>query len=147
MRPVRAGSFVTLLGDVKERAACAVDRVVASGVPREWTAGASARREHERRKSRREHAVRDKHPRIGALLLALREPPAHERRWAHGVAGEEIRLTASGLSDVRHDRGGAPPRRRVSALERCAGPQRGYPRTHRVRRASRHAEGPRLPRP
>jgi hypothetical protein len=70
MRPVRAGSFVTLLGDVKERAACAVDGVVASGVPREWTAGASARREHERRKSRREHAVRDKHPRIGALLLS-----------------------------------------------------------------------------
>jgi Nuclease-related domain len=54
------------------------------------TAGASARREHERRKGRREQAVRDKHPRIGALLLALKEPPAHERRWAQGAGGEEM---------------------------------------------------------
>ena len=54
------------------------------------TAGASARREHERRKARREQAVRDKHPRIGGLLLALKEPPAHERRWAHGAGGEEL---------------------------------------------------------
>jgi hypothetical protein len=36
-------------------------------------AGASARREHERRKARREQAVRDRHPRIASLLLALRE--------------------------------------------------------------------------
>jgi hypothetical protein len=54
------------------------------------TAGASARREHDRRKARREDAVRAKHPRIGALLLALKEPPAHERRWAHGAGGEEM---------------------------------------------------------
>jgi hypothetical protein len=57
---------------------------------RDGTAGASARREHERRKARREDAVRAKHPRIGALLLALKEPPAHERRWAHGAGGEEM---------------------------------------------------------
>lgn len=57
---------------------------------RDGTAGASARREHERRKARREKAVRDKHPRIGGLLLALLEPPAHERRWAHGAGGEEL---------------------------------------------------------
>jgi hypothetical protein len=54
------------------------------------TAGASAHREHERRRERREQAVRDKHPRIGGLLLALREPPPHERRWAHGAGGEEM---------------------------------------------------------
>ncbi len=54
------------------------------------TAGASARREHERRRRRRESDVRAKHPRIGGLLLALTEPPAHERRWAHGAGGEEL---------------------------------------------------------
>jgi hypothetical protein len=54
------------------------------------TAGASARREHERRRARREQSVRDKHPRIGGILLALREPPAHERRWGHGAGGEEM---------------------------------------------------------
>jgi hypothetical protein len=57
---------------------------------RDGTAGASARREHDRRKARREDAVRAKHPRIGAVLLALKEPPAHERRWAHGAGGEEM---------------------------------------------------------
>jgi hypothetical protein len=63
---------------------------VASKNPDNGTAGASARREHERRRTRREQAVRDKHPRIGALLLALGEPPAHESRWAHGAGGEEL---------------------------------------------------------
>jgi hypothetical protein len=54
------------------------------------SAGASARREHERRKARREEAVRDRHPRIGGGLLALREPPAHVSRWARGAGGEEM---------------------------------------------------------
>lgn len=34
--------------------------------------------------------MRERHPRIGALLLALNEPPTHERRWAHGAAGEAL---------------------------------------------------------
>jgi hypothetical protein len=63
---------------------------VAAEHHRDGTAGASARREHERRKARRDEAVRAKHPRIGGLLLALKEPPAHERRWAHGAGGEEL---------------------------------------------------------
>ncbi len=58
--------------------------------PGTGTAGASARREHDRRKTRREDEVRGKHPRLGGLLLALKEPPAHERRWAHGAGGEEM---------------------------------------------------------
>jgi hypothetical protein len=83
---------------------------VAPDPQRDGTAGASARREHERRKARREQAARHKHPRIGGLLLALREPPAHERRWARGAGGEE--LVAAALDDgcrpevaVLHDRG------------------------------------------
>jgi hypothetical protein len=53
-------------------------------------AGASARREHERRKREREGGVRAAHPRRASLLLALKEPPAHERSWAHGAGGEEL---------------------------------------------------------
>ena len=53
------------------------------------TAGASARREHARRKDSRERRVRDKHPLLGGLLLSLTGEPQHERAWARGAAGEE----------------------------------------------------------
>ena len=53
------------------------------------TAGASARREGERRRRGREQRTREKHPRIGDLLLALQEQPQHERSWARGSEGEE----------------------------------------------------------
>ena len=57
---------------------------MASGSP-----GASARREHERRRTARERAVRNRHPRLGDLLLALGQAPAHERAWERGAEGEE----------------------------------------------------------
>jgi nuclease-like protein len=85
------------------------------------TGGASARREHERRKGRREQAVRDKHPRIGGLLLALSEPPAHERGWAHGAGGEE--MVAAALDEqcrpdvvVLHDRAIAGSRANIDHI-------------------------------
>jgi hypothetical protein len=53
------------------------------------TAGAGARRQHERRRARREAATREAHPHIGNLLLRLGEPPAHERSWRTGAIGEE----------------------------------------------------------
>jgi hypothetical protein len=53
-------------------------------------AGASARREGERRKTNRERRVREKHPRLGGALLALTGEPGHERGWAYGAAGEEL---------------------------------------------------------
>jgi hypothetical protein len=53
------------------------------------TAGASARREHERRHANREKRVREKHPRVGGLMLALGEAPTHETVWARGAGGEE----------------------------------------------------------
>ena len=71
-------------------------------------AGASARREHERRKTKREGGVRERHPRIGGVILALRGAPQHESRWAHGAGGEE--LVAQALAKrcpdiaVLHDR-------------------------------------------
>jgi hypothetical protein len=54
------------------------------GVP-----GASARREYERRRAARERRTRERHPRLGGLLLALRDPPQHETAWARGAAAEE----------------------------------------------------------
>lgn len=53
------------------------------------TAGASARREHERRRANREQRVRKRHPHIGGALLALRDDPTHETVWAIGARGEE----------------------------------------------------------
>jgi hypothetical protein len=53
-------------------------------------AGASARREHERRKAKREAAVRERHPRVGGVIIALQDAPQHESRWARGAGGEEL---------------------------------------------------------
>ena len=66
------------------------------------TAGASAVQEGERRKVNREGRVRARHPRIGGLLLALGEPPVHERVWARGSQGE--RLVAESLAKRCDDR-------------------------------------------
>src|SRR3954454_13975934 len=73
------------------------------------TAGASARREHERRRANREKRTREKHPVIGGALLALRDDPSHERVWARGAGGEEhvARELAKRLNEgilVLHDR-------------------------------------------
>lgn len=53
------------------------------------TAGASGRREYERRRARRENKTRDRHPHVGNLLLKFQEAPEHEQAWATGAAGEE----------------------------------------------------------
>ncbi len=53
------------------------------------TAGASARREHARRLANREKRVREKHPHVGGLMLALGSAPTHETVWARGAGGEE----------------------------------------------------------
>jgi Nuclease-related domain len=53
------------------------------------TAGASARREHERRRAKREAATRERHPHIGNLLLRFQSSPASEVAWDTGAAGEE----------------------------------------------------------
>jgi hypothetical protein len=51
--------------------------------------GASLAREHDRRRAKREQAVRDAHPRIGGLLLALGEAPQHETAFLRGLKGEQ----------------------------------------------------------
>lgn len=53
-------------------------------------AGASARREYERRSAKRETRIRDAHPRLGGLILALSDEPQTTTAWARGAKGEEV---------------------------------------------------------
>jgi Nuclease-related domain len=53
------------------------------------TAGGSARREHERRRAKREATTRERHPHLGNVLLRFQSAPASEAAWATGAAGEE----------------------------------------------------------
>ncbi|KRF26727.1 NERD domain protein [Phycicoccus sp. Soil803] len=59
-------------------------QVVDAGV-----AGASARREFERRKANREQRIRTRHPRLGGLILALSEERQSTTAWDTGAIGEE----------------------------------------------------------
>jgi nuclease-like protein len=74
------------------------------------TPGASAAREHERRRRNREARIRRRHPLIGGLLLAIGGAPAHETAWATGGSGEQAvargleRRVASGPAILLHDR-------------------------------------------
>lgn len=53
------------------------------------TAGASARREFDRRRETRESRVRTKHRKLGGLVLALSEDPQSTTAWSTGALGEE----------------------------------------------------------
>lgn len=71
-------------------------------------AGASARREYERRRGNREQRIRADHPKLGGLILALTDDPQSTKAWERGAVGEE--LMAKRLADlpdtfrVLHDR-------------------------------------------
>jgi len=53
------------------------------------TPGAGARREAERRRSRREQRTREAHSHIGGLLFKFQSAPQSERAWDTGATGEE----------------------------------------------------------
>ena len=53
-------------------------------------AGGSARREYERRSAAREKRIREKHPRLGGLILAVTDEPQSTTAWARGAKGEEV---------------------------------------------------------
>lgn len=77
---------------------------VDAGIP-----GASARREFERRKAKREERTRTKHPKLGGLILALSDDPQSTTAWATGARGEErlgyrLNELASEALRVLHDR-------------------------------------------
>lgn len=53
-------------------------------------AGGSARREYERRSAAREKRIREAHPRLGGLILAVSDEPQSTTAWARGAKGEEL---------------------------------------------------------
>jgi hypothetical protein len=74
------------------------------GVP-----GASARREFDRRRARREERIRAAHPKIGGLFHALTDDPQSTRAWDFGAVGEErlgrrLNELAAETLRVLHDR-------------------------------------------
>ena len=82
----------------------AVVEVVESG-----TAGASARREFERRKAKREERIRTKHPKLGGLMLAVSDEQQSTTAWDIGALGEErlgkgLDRLASDTLRLLHDR-------------------------------------------
>jgi hypothetical protein len=85
------------------------------------TAGASARREHERRAAKREARIRTKHPRLGGLIMAMSDEPQHTQAWARGARGEELlakRLDALDAQGVLllHDRRIPPGRSNIDHI-------------------------------
>ena len=65
------------------------DAVFETGPVDGGKAGASARREHQRRVAKREERVRSAHPRLGGVILALTDEPQSTRAWQRGAVGEE----------------------------------------------------------
>jgi hypothetical protein len=66
------------------------------------TAGASARREHQRQPANREKRARERQPRIGGLLFALQDEPQHQHAWAPRASGAE--QVARRLAELVNDR-------------------------------------------
>jgi hypothetical protein len=86
-----------------------VDEAGVSLEPDPGLPGASARREHERRRANREARIRAAHPHLGGMILALSSEPQSTTAWAAGAVGEErlgARLNGLVSSTVRvlHDR-------------------------------------------
>src|SRR4051812_22725653 len=63
---------------------------------------AARRSEYERRWAKRETRIREAHPRLGGLILAISDEPQSTTAWAKGARGEE--LLGRGL-DTLSDRG------------------------------------------
>ncbi len=71
--------------------------------------GASARQAFDRRRRLREERIRDEHPRLARLMLALQDDPPSTKAWMTGAVGEETlgrRLNELASDRVRllHDR-------------------------------------------
>lgn len=80
-----------------------------SALQESGAAGASALREYERRKTRRDEQIRTRHPKLGGLILALSDDPQSTKAWASGAKGEaalgaRLDKQASDSIAVLHDR-------------------------------------------
>ena len=72
-------------------------------------AGAAARREYSKRKTNRENRIKDAHPKLGKVILALSDEPQHQKAWATGAVGEErLAVVLNGIASEKiiifHDR-------------------------------------------
>ena len=93
-----------LTHDTASDASPGVATAVDAGSP-----GASARREFERRRAKRDERTRTKHPKLGGLILALSDDPQSITAWDTGALGEErlgnrLNELASDSLRVLHDR-------------------------------------------
>lgn len=85
------------------------DATEASAAIDRGVAGASARREHERRKARDEERIRARWGRFGGIAVALSEERQSTKAWQQGAAGEEAlgtrldRMVSDSIA-VLHDR-------------------------------------------
>ena len=75
----------------------------------------SAQREYDKRSARREQQIRQQHPRLGGLLLALSKEPTSTRVWAQGAAGE--RAVAAELDALVGDHVAALHDRRLRRID------------------------------
>jgi hypothetical protein len=109
----RTSKTVRCIGhDVSTPVARAAIKVVGPAAPENvdsGTAGASARREFERRKAERDRRIRAKHPKLGGLMLAVTDQPQTTTSWDIGALGEQRlgkRLDRIACDTVRvlHDR-------------------------------------------
>jgi hypothetical protein len=87
-----------------ERASKPSTAPIDAGIP-----GASARREYDRRQAKREARIREKHPKLGGLILAVTDEPQSTKAWDTGAIGEErlgqkFNELASDTLRVLHDR-------------------------------------------
>jgi hypothetical protein len=87
-------------------------------------AGGSAQQEFDRRHSKREDRIREAHPRLGGLILALSDDPQSTRAWQAGATGERKlgeKLASLGDSVIAlHDR--QVPRSRANIDHIVIGP-------------------------
>ena len=104
LSPPVGSDAIGLPGHVVEQPGPVVGTVIESGTP-----GASARREFERRKAKREERIRAKHPKLGGLILALSDERQSTTAWHVGATGEErlgrgLDAVASETVRLLHDR-------------------------------------------
>jgi Nuclease-related domain len=69
---------------------CDVEEPLGDASAEAGEAGGSARRKYQQRREAREQLIRERHPRMGRALLALRKAPQGERSWKTGGKGEAI---------------------------------------------------------
>ncbi len=102
------------------------DQVEVDAPAARGTAGASARRECERRNTGREQRIRAKHPKVGGLILAVSDEPQTTSAWATGALGEErlggrLDSMTGPSARVLHDRRISGTRANIDHIMVCPG--------------------------